>query len=181
MPYPAHERRLLILMNSYYHADRQAFFGSLDRLCKFAVFMLSASIASKACELMRINAALIDIALVTTASLHMVGEFGGKAKDHEFLCRRYFDLLAETDGDKVEATLVQLSAEEAPTLRAVLAVAYNRALDSVAMDAGGAAFGRRNVATWRWALRHFFSFSGADFPLRPARMHGSARWPMRVS
>ena len=179
MPYPSHERRLLILMNGYYHADRHAFFAGLDRASKFTVFMLSASIASKACEMMKIDPALIDIALVTVASLHLVGEFGGKAKDHEFLSRRYFDLLAETDEDKVTEALVQLSSEEAPTMRAALAAAYNRALDSVAYEDGGGVNGRRRIAAWRWALRHFISFNGAEFPLTPNPAQRGRTWPMR--
>jgi len=67
--------------------------------------------------------------------------------------------------NKVVETLVQLISEEGPTMRAALAIAYNRALDSSEVDEVASGAYRRRVTASQSAFRHIFPFNRAEFPV----------------
>ena len=65
--------------------------------------------------------------------------------------------------NKVVETLVQLISDEGPTMRAALAIAYNRALDSSEVDEVASGAYRRRVTASQSAFRHIFPFNRAEF------------------
>jgi hypothetical protein len=101
--------------------------------------------------------------------LQLVFDFGGKARTHEFLQRRFYELTADIaevekpSPSKVgewEATLNRLYAEEPPPMRAMDAIAYNAAIESLGSDKSK----RIDVNWWQSLNRHWFPFNGAPFP-----------------
>jgi hypothetical protein len=63
---------------------------------------------------------------------------------------------------KWSAKLLTISGEEPMTLRALDAVAYNKALDAVFDDAETQKRYRQDVG-WRYYLRNYFAFHGHNF------------------
>lgn len=89
----------------------------------------------------------ISAAVATLAGLlQLVFDFGGRARTHEFLQRRFYELIAEISETKNpkeddllrwEAALNRLYSEEPPPMRALDAIAYNAAVDALDRDKKG--------------------------------------------
>jgi hypothetical protein len=123
---------------------------------------------------------VLVLAATIVATLQLVFDFGVKARDHEFLQRRYYELLSEIEsgiseidllsdhpqeleqyGSKISswnAKLLLLYAEEPPPLRALDAVSYNAASDSLGRKM------RVKINFWQNLLRHIYPFNGTSFP-----------------
>jgi hypothetical protein len=106
-------------------------------------------------------------------ALQLVFDFNGRARLHETLQRRYFELIAAIDGlvdpapeslAKWRADLNLIYADEPPPMRALDAIAHNKACDSL-----GCPEGRLSVKGWQWLFQHFYSFPNTRFaPAAPA-------------
>jgi hypothetical protein len=106
------------------------------------------------------------------ATIQLVFDFGGSSKDHEFLQRRYYEMLAEMeaapswDADfekKWSAKLLSVSADEVLTMRALDAIAYNKALAGISEDPGVLHRYRIKVGFWHSLLRNILAFNGTEF------------------
>lgn len=104
-------------------------------------------------------------------SLQLVCDFAGRAKSHEILQKRYYDLLGQVIElsvptvelcTKLEAEIMRISGDEPPTLRALDAIAYNDALTS--MYGNERDQNRMRITWWQSATRHLLPHNGADFP-----------------
>ena len=95
-------------------------------------------------------------------ALQLVFDFGGRAKEHEFLQKRFYEVITAiersrtaTDEDlcRWRADLVAIYADEPPTMRALDAIAYNNAGDALNMPM------RIKIGFWRSLMRHVMPFN----------------------
>jgi hypothetical protein len=111
-------------------------------------------------------------AAAIVATLQLVGDFAVSARVHGYLQRRCYEVLAELEetkpGDEAKiaalrAKLTILYGEEPPQMRALDAIAYNAACDSV-----GKSNARVKISFLQSLLRHFYPFNGTEFvPSKP--------------
>jgi hypothetical protein len=149
------------LRNAVYHASRRRFFELLSRSLSFLVVVSgTAAVASVAGWDPRWPAA----GAAVIGALQLVFDFNGRARLHEGLQRRYFELIASIEGAagaskediaKWRSALGLIYADEPPSMKALDAIAYNKACDSL-----GCSEGRLHV----WLLQQFYSFPDAHFP-----------------
>jgi hypothetical protein len=92
---------------------------------------------------------------------------------HAYLQRRCYEILAELENTKspdeskiadIRAKLIILYGEEPPPMRALDAIAYNAACDSVGKS------GERVKVTLQSLLRHIYPFNGTEFPQKKEAM-----------
>jgi hypothetical protein len=121
------------LRNAIYHTSRRRFFELLSRSLSFLVVMSgTAAVANLQILDPRIPAA----GAAAIGALQLVFDFHGRARTHELLQRKYYDLLADIDlvlapeGEQLtrwQAALNRIYADEPPPMRALDAIAFNAA------------------------------------------------------
>ena len=165
------------LRNAIYHTERCQFFAFANRCLSFLVILFSAGIAAKWARHVHLDDTWIELAVVAAATIQLVFDFGGASKTHEFLQRRYYELVAEMEGQDLadeaarrswSAKIFTIAAEEPMTMRALDAIAYNKALDAMYAPEDKAKY-RQRVSNWQYCCRHFFAYQDADFS--PATDH----------
>jgi hypothetical protein len=163
------------LRSALYHTERRKFLDLLNRIVNFSIVLLGAGAAAKWAKVVHIEEAWIEFAIVFFATAQLVFDFGGSARVHEFLQRRYYEVLAEIEGEKSDdehamrrwsAKLVTLMADEPMTMRALDAIAYNKALDAIVPPAEKHRY-RQVVSRWQIWLRHVLAFQNFDFAPKP--------------
>ena len=152
------------LRNAIYHSSRRRFLDFLNRTLSFVVV----ASGSAALAALWYDPRLFAAAAALAGLLQLVFDFGGAARSHEFLQRRFYELIAEitetveaTDQDvaRWKATLSRLYGEELPPMRALDAIAYNAAVDSL----GYPREKRIQVRWWQSVSRHVWPYSEASF------------------
>ena len=157
------------LMNAHYHASREAFLDNVHRWFMFGVIAFGA-------------AALVDIfpdgekdwlKAVLSAGAALLGaldltfDLSNRARNHAFMRRRYFDLLAEVRGGKkttseAKVCLERYSGDEEPPYRVLLLACWNLAQAGVyGIDAKGFEITKLGLAT-----KNLFRRPGAMYPVR---------------
>lgn len=166
------DARFDALRNALYHTERRSFLDFLNRLISLAVIVLGAGVVSKVSKQIGIDEVYIELGVVISATAQLVFDFGGQARKHDFLQKRYYELLADiegnprpTDEDKIRysAKLAMICSEEPITMRALDAVAYNQAVDATLIDPVERKQNRVKVTKWQYRLRHFSAFQSTDF------------------
>jgi hypothetical protein len=152
------------LRNAVYHASRRRFFELLSRSLSFLVVVSgTAAVASVAGWDPRWPAA----GAAVIGALQLVFDFNGRARLHERLQQKYFELISAVDKklSPSEADVAQwrsdlgiIYADEPPPMKALDAIAYNKACDSL-----GCPDGRLPVNWWQWLMQQVFPFSNTDF------------------
>jgi hypothetical protein len=160
------------LRNALYHTERRTFLDRLNKGLNFLVIVFGAGVVGKATEHLPIPSLWLELAVVVVATAQLVFDFGSLARDHEFLQRRYYELLSEMEsgnpddsGDrkKWSAKLVAIAAEEPMTMRALDAVAYNKALDALWDDPDLQKQHRQNVRWYQYYFRNFLAYHDTNF------------------
>jgi hypothetical protein len=158
------------LRNAIYHSARRGFLDTLNRVMNFIVVAAGASAIGDLGRFLHVDSgSKVLVAVATLAGLlQLVFDFAGLARTHEFLQKRFYELVAEisetgspTDADcaRWDAMLNRLYAEEKPPMRALDAVAYNAAVDAL----GRGAAARIPVSWWQSLLRQLWPFNGTAF------------------
>lgn len=159
------------LRSALYHAERRRFFDFLNRLVNCIVILLGAGAAAKWAKLVHIDDVWFEMAIVVFATVQLVFDFGGSARVHEYLQKRLYELLAEIEGSDTSddhamrrwsSKLLTITADEPMTMRALDAIAYNKALDAVVSPAEKHKY-RQVVSWWQARCRHFLAFQAVDF------------------
>jgi hypothetical protein len=154
-----------IILNGRQFLDR------LNRGLNFLVIVLGAGVVSKMAPDTSIQNGL-ELAVVILSTAQLVFDFGGAARDHEFLQRRYFKMVSEMEAgnpddaaehQKWSTKLLTIAADEPMTMRALDAVAYNNALDSLYSNPDDQKAFRQHVPQWCYLLRNVFAFQGRNF------------------
>ena len=167
------------LRNAIYHNTRSNFFNFLNRLLNFLVIVFGAGVAGKAAELIHIKEIWLELGVLVLATAQLAFDFGYRARTHEFLQKRYYEMLEQIelqrspDEKKWNARLFAIAADEPMPMRAVDALAYNAALDATAT---GQKFKRDNrlyVPWWHRWLRHFVAFNAYEYRLESKRQSWS--------
>lgn len=159
------------LRNAIYHTERRRFLDLLNRSMSFLVIFLGASAAAKWAQLVDIDSTMIELGIVFIATIQLVFDFGGSARVHEFLQRRYYELLSEIESEDVDneivrrkwsSKIVTITGDETMTMRALDALAYNKALAALLPAAEQAQY-RQQVKWLHVRLRHVLAFHAVDF------------------
>lgn len=160
------------LRNAIYHTERRAFFDLLNRALNFLVIALGAGVVAKAADRFNFNPLWLELAVVFVATAQLVFDFGGRARMHEFLQLRYYELLGEMERSSLEsdderaawsAKLITIAGGEPITMRALDALAYNAALDALYDEPEDLKKHRLHVPWCYRRLRHFIGFQGVQF------------------
>jgi hypothetical protein len=155
-----------ILRNAIYHTARAQFLDQCMRVTNFIVIVLGTSAAAELWS-GQIDPKWLAAAAAFVATLQLVGDFAVSARVHAYLQRRCYELLAELEGitspdessiAAIRAKLTILYGEEPPPMRALDAVAYNAACDSI-----GKSSERVKISFWQSLLRHIYPFNGTEF------------------
>src|SRR5947209_4224914 len=175
------------LRNALYHTERKTFLDLINRSLNLIVILLGAGVAGKAAKLIHIEENWLELGVVLFATVQLVFDLGGRARDHQFLQRRYYDLLSEMENQNLDdedttrkwsAKLITISADEPMPMRALDAIAYNKTLEATFGDDPEALrLHRQRVSFLQMRLRHVFAFQSALF------LHGSEylrQWRMVI-
>jgi hypothetical protein len=156
------------MRNAIYHTARRYFLDRVNRGLTFIVILAGAGVIGQLGSKLGITDQWLAVIATVAATIQLVFDFGVKARDHEFLQRRFYELIAdvaqnpapnEADVARWRADLQRLYAEEPPPLRALDAIAYNAACDSI-----GKSHCRVRVTLWQSLMRHLYPFNGTFFP-----------------
>jgi hypothetical protein len=151
------------LRNAIYHASRRRFFEILSRFLSFCVVVSGTAAVAKVAEW---DPRWPAAGAAVIGALQLVFDFNGRARIHENLQRRYFELIAQMDAVKSpteddiarwKSALSLIYADEPPPMRALDAIAYNKACDSLGHG------GRLYVNPVHWFFSQFYSFPNARF------------------
>lgn len=157
--------RFNALRNALYHTSRRRKLELLDRVGSFLVILLSAGAATElAANTSPLAPKLLAVITASIGALQLVFGFGSRARDHEFLQRRYYDLLAEieefgADENRIPgwcATLSRISGDEPPNRLLPEAQAYNAAASALGRSAGHHLY----IPIWLMLFGHFLAFDG---------------------
>jgi hypothetical protein len=160
------------LRNSLYHKERGSFLDKLNKGINALVIILGSGVVEKIVTKHHFDGLYIELAFLVVATIQLVFDFGGSAKDHHYLQVQYAEALSEMDTisiwdseleSKWSARLVSLGAEEAETMRALSAVAYNQAIDALHGGTQKQKDNRLYLSPLQYALRHFLAFSRTQF------------------
>lgn len=161
------------LRNAIYHTERRTFLDLLNRLLNFLVIILGTGVIGKAALQGHTETLWLEIGVVFFATLQLVFDFGGRARAHEFLQKRYYELLAEMESENLDSEpfkikwsckLLTLAGDEPMAMRALDALAYNKALSALVGDPDTLLQHRQRVTWWQRRMRHIFAFHSAAFP-----------------
>jgi hypothetical protein len=156
------------LRNALYHTARRRHFESMGRFLNFLVIIAGAATLA---EFPALNSAaylksLPPMVSLLAGTIALVYDFSGQARDHQFLQSRYYEILSEVEAaiqiEEVDihrwiGQMTKIYADEPPMLRALDAVAYNEASDSL----GGS--WRVRVSWLQNLTRHYWAWEQASF------------------
>jgi hypothetical protein len=158
------------LRNAIYHVARRNFFDLINRLLNFIVIVLGASVAGKAAKLFpHFDDLYLEMAVLVFATAQLAFDFGYRARTHEILQMKYYEMLAEIELDpkpsprKYEAKLYTIAAGEPMPMRALDALAYNAALDSTTSESQILEKHRLWVPYSHRLLRYFVAFHAYQY------------------
>lgn len=158
------------LRNALYHTARRGFLDTANRALNLAVILGGTSYAA-AIATGKLATAL-GFATTAVGALQLVFDFSGRARDHQLLQKRYYDLLSAIESKETpakqdcvawSAELQRIYADEPPTLRALDAIADNQA--TAALIGGDKP--RLKVGWLQSLTRHLFPYNGSTFPADP--------------
>lgn len=149
--------------NAIYHSARRGFLDFMHRLIMFVV-LVSGSAATVAFMRSWPSAAVaLTLVPVFASAIDLVAGFSSRARDHEFLARRYWRLLADTrdGGDlaQLNKDIHGIYADEPPQFRALYSLSENQAMDMIGIDAENF-----YVVPWRQRIfKNLWAFPGARY------------------
>jgi hypothetical protein len=166
------ELKFEAMRNAIYHSWRKGFLDRLNRILSFVIIVAGATALSDLASKMFAHASQLLAGVAALAgALQLVFDFGVRAREHDFLQRRFYELMAEisecTKPDdsmigRWESTLFKLYAEEPAMKRALDAMAYNAAVESM-----GASDKRVRVTWLQFIFCQVWPFNRAVFPYAP--------------
>lgn len=158
------------LRSAIYHTSRRGFLELCSRLLNLVVVFSGTVAAADLGLLVGLDESQkwFAFAAALAGLFQLAFDPAGLARTHEFLQRRFYEILAEmaekskpTESDEArwKGALFRLYAEEKPPLRALDAISYNAAAESLG-------YGKDKLITIRWwhtALSQVMPFNGTSF------------------
>ena len=117
------------------------------------------------------------------ATAQLSFDFSFSARTHEFLQKKYYEMLADLESDtapdvrKLRTRLFTIASDEPMPKRAVDALAYNAVIDATSSDPKYRAENRVHVPLLHRLLRHAVAFNAYEY--RTERDH--IGWPRKLS
>jgi hypothetical protein len=158
-----------VLRNACYHEDRASYFASVHRWMMFCVVLTGSSAFVALAGFLPDWWKLQSLALAgpigaVIGLIDLVFDPTGKARLHDRLRRESILLLADVQDcriavEKLDGALTRLYADDPPTMHAVNALAYNRAMEAHGRDRDDLL----KVGFWARAFRHLRSFDVDSF------------------
>ena len=152
------------LRNAIYHTARREFFDRVNKLMNFFVIVLGAAIIGKVGHGYGLTEDGLAFVVTIVATIQLVWDLSARARDHQFLQRRFYEVLSDIEKKGAaalpadfDAVLLSLYGEEGPQMRALDAIAFNAASDSL---------GRSETLEVTWfqsVTRHLIAHYGASF------------------
>ncbi|WP_421581099.1 hypothetical protein [Shinella sp. M31] len=162
--------RHMALRNALYHRARSGWLDGWNRFYNLVIILGGTTSAAKFI-VSGSNADLgLGLAIAFVGALQLVYDFGGRSRTHEFLQRRFYDLMADMDATLVPTSqncakwrsqITLAGADAPPTLRALDAIMDNQATAALR----GARQPRLKVTWLQRRLRHLWPFISATFPV----------------
>ena len=156
--------RFEALRNAIYHSARKSFLDKKNKFFSLIVILAGASAVGDLGTHFHIDAKWLAFVAAAAGSVQLVFDFGVRAREHDFLQRRYYELVAKIAESKSEdfaaldAELHRLYADEPAPMRALDAIAYNAASESLGKDV------RVKVKWYHTLLSQCLPFNHAEFP-----------------
>ncbi|MGR7994123.1 hypothetical protein [Xanthobacter sp. ZOL 2024] len=130
--------RFHALRNALYHTARRRWLEAANRIVTFLIILLGTAAAANASRILGDSAADVWLGVATAAlgAIQLVFDFGGRARTHQVLQQKYYDILARVEAmaadDQKEicqlsGDMVRIYADEPPIADVPDAVAYNAA------------------------------------------------------
>jgi hypothetical protein len=157
------------LRNAIYHSARKSFFDSLNRRLNFLVIILGAGVAGKISDRFQMRELWLEFGVVIFATAQLTCDFGYRARTHEFLQRKYHEMLADIELEespdlrKWNSKLQTIAADEPMPMRALDALAYNAALDATTSDPAARFADRIHVPFWHRMLKNLVARNGYEY------------------
>jgi hypothetical protein len=160
------------LRNAIYHTERRTFLDFVNRSLNFCVIILGAGVAANIAGQFKIDGRWLEFGVVFVATAQLVFDLGSRARTHEFLQKRYYEMLSEMEKEDIGAEdvkkkwsvkLLTIAADEPLPMRALDALAYNKVVDALISDVTEAQKCRLHVWWWQRRLRHYIAFQGVQF------------------
>lgn len=168
MPRTADDIHFDALRNAIYHSSRRGFLDTINRALSFVVVATGSAAVANLVYWGWLDSRVFAGVAALAGLAQLVFDFGGKARTHEFLQRRFYELVAEIseclaaeekDCARWDASLNRLYAEEPPPMRALDAISFNAAADSL----GRQKLDRVKVTSWESLLRHLWPYNEKSF------------------
>lgn len=163
----ANALRFSCLMNSSYHAGREAYLDRFHRVIMFAVIVLGAgALTDLGAKDFPWIKEVFAAAVAVLAAIDLVCDLSNRARQHSLMKRRYFELLADfRDGKRNErecrACMDRYSADEEPVYQALLDESWNAAQVAI--------FGKDAkevlIPWWHRLLKNVWRFAGSRYDL----------------
>ena len=154
-----------------YHAARRAFFDAWHRWMMVAVLISGSAAIATLTETIGLSSAWtvgLMFVPVVVGALNMVWNLTHRARDHEMLARRFYDLAGRINANRADESAVEEWRADLIGINRDEPAAYH-ALNAECGNAASQALGHgrdtmQRVRWWQQALRHWWRFSPKDFP-----------------
>ncbi|WP_126010598.1 hypothetical protein [Georhizobium profundi] len=165
----AFQLRHTALRNANYHLARRRWLEGVSRCFNLLVILGGTGTAAEVVRGSDFGALLLGATIALIGALQLVFDFSGRARLHETLQRRYFELMADiecaldpqqADCANWRAKLTRIAGDEPPVMRALDAVADNQATGALL----GATKPRLQISRWEHFSRNFCAHENKTFP-----------------
>jgi hypothetical protein len=161
--------RFNVLRNALYHTARRRRLERVNRVFNFAIILAGTAVVSELVDYVPFGREVAGVLVAVIGALQLVFDFGRQARDHQQFQRDYYYLLADIERAKsigpdevaeFQARMIQITADEPPTLKALDAKAYNDALDATSFFPRD----QRLIIPWHHQIfGAFFAYDGHEY------------------
>ena len=156
--------------NARYHTARRAFFDKWHRWMMFAVLISGSSAVAAVASDQEEASVFILLVPAVVGAFSVVWNLPNRARDHEFLARRFYDIASSISVDGADPERIE-------TWRNQILLVYKdepavyHALNAECRNAASQALGHdtdqfQKVSMLQHHLRNLVRFSPADFPVK---------------
>jgi hypothetical protein len=166
----AFQLRHMALRNALYHIARRRWLDGWSRAFNLVIILGGTGTAAEITRGNEVHALWLGGSIALVGALQLVFDFTGRARSHEILQRRYFNLMADIEClvdptrqncVQWEAEISRAAADEPPHMRALDAIADNQATNALY----GGRSPRLAVTPWQSFTRHLLAHNGGQFPV----------------
>ena len=156
------------LRNAIYHTARRTVLDTYVRWSNLIIIVAGAGTLTQLADTHGFGW-ILGLITVLAGAMQLVFDFSGRAAEHKLLQHRYYTVLADVRDDelspehvrRLEAEMLRIAGDEPPVYRALDAISYNAAADSLYGEER--ADQKLKISWTQSALRHLYHFNGSSF------------------